>query len=217
VFSGTAGKLLPAITVEKNAFVFGRVLTKEDAAFPPFADIEAKVRTSWVAKKATELAVAKLEALRDKFGTRPDPADKNAAPFRPEVDAEKFAAAAKEAGLEVKHRDFEEHYEKIAPDKMTPAETYLRNASQLYVQKEGTVDRAGSSTDGTQAFLVRVAGVRDPDVSKMSPAEFQSISKQVADQEMVGFRTSTFQNTEYLKDRYGLDLESWHREKKAPN
>lgn len=217
VFSAPVGKILPAVTVEKNAFVLGRVIGKQDALYPPFADIEAKVRETWVGKKATELALARLEALRDKFGTRPDASDPSATPFKPEADAEKFAAVAKEAGYEVKHRDYEEHYEKIAPDKMTPAESYLRNASQLYVLREGSVDRPGQSTDGSLAFLVRVAGVRDPNASKMSPAEVQSIGKQLADQAMLTFRTGTFRNVEFLKERYGLDLESWHREKKAAN
>jgi hypothetical protein len=39
----------------------------------------------------------------------------------------------------------------------------------------------------------------------------------LADQAVLGFRTSTFRNMDFLKERYGLDLESWHREKKAPN
>jgi hypothetical protein len=217
IFSTPAGKFLPSVQVETKAFVLGRVLAKEEAAYPPFAELEPKVREAWVKKKAAELAVAKLEALRDKFGTRPDPTDASAPSFKPEADAEKFAAAAKEAGYEVKHRDYEEHYAKIVPDKMTPAEAYLRNASQLYVLKVDSVDRAGQSTDGAEAFLVRVAGVRDPDASKMSPAELQSISKQLSDQAMLTFRTSTFKNIEFLKERYGLDMESWRREKKAPN
>jgi hypothetical protein len=217
VFSGTAGKLLPAIVVEAKAFVFGRVLGKEDSKMPAFADIEAKVRESWVAKKAAEIAVARLEALRDKFGARPDPKDANAEAFKPEADAEKFAAVAKEAGYEVKHRDFEEHYERIAPEAMTPAETYLRNSSELYVLKEGTVDKAGQSSDSAFAYLVRVAGVRDPNPSKMSPAELQSISKQLGDQSALEFKTGTLTSIEYAKQRYGLDVESWHREKKPTN
>jgi hypothetical protein len=214
VFAGTAGKLLPAIVVERKAFVFGRVLAKEDAKFPPFADMEAKVQEQWVQKKGGELAVAKLEALRDKLGTRPDPADANAAPFKPEADADKFAAIAKEAGYEVKHRDFEEHYERLAPDKLTPTEQYLRNASQLYVLKEGSVDKAAATADGSTAYLVRVAGVRDPNVAKMSPAEYQSISKQVADQAVMNFRTNTLASMDFLKERYALDLDAWHHEKK---
>jgi hypothetical protein len=217
VFAATAGKLLPAIVVERKAFVFGRVLAKEDAKFPPFAEMESKVRDQWAQKKGGELAVAKLETLRDKFGARPDAADPNAAPFKPEADAEKFAAVAKEAGYEVKHRDFEEHYERIAPDKMIPAETYLRNASQLYVLKEGSIDKAAASTDGSTAYLVRVAGVRDPNPAKMSPAEYQSITKQLGDQAVANFRTSTLSSTDFLKERYGLDLDAWHREKKNAN
>ncbi len=217
VFAGTPGKLLPAIVVERKAFVFGRVLAKEDAKFPPFADMESKVREQWVQKKGGELAVAKLEALRDKFGTRPDATDANAAPFKPEADAEKFASVAKEAGYEVKHRDFEEHYERVAADKMTPAETYLRNDSALYVLKEGSVDKAGASADGSTAYLVRVAGVRDPNPAKMSPAEFQSITKQLGDQAIMNFRTNTLASTDFLKERYGLDVDAWHREKKTAN
>jgi hypothetical protein len=217
VFGGTAGKLLPAIAVETKAFVFGRVLTKDDAKFPEFADMEAKVRESWVSKKAAELAVARLEALRDKFGTRPDPNDASAPPFKPEADAEKFAAVAKEAGYEVKKRDFEEHYEKLAPEANTPAETYLRNDSQLYVLKEGSGDKAGQSPGGAYAYLVRVSGVRDPNVAKMSPAERQSIGRQLGDQAIASFRSETLNSVEFSKQHYALDIESWHREKKPAN
>ena len=215
VFSNAAGKLFPAIVVETKAFVYGRVLAREESKMPEFATIEPKVREQWVRKKAGELAVAKLEALRDKLGTRPDPNDKNAPPFKPEADAAKFAEVAKEAGLEVKKRDFEEHYEKIAPEKMTPAETYLRNASQLYVLKEGSVEKAGASADGATAYLVRVAGVRDPDVSKMSPNEVQAIGRQLSAEAVKTFEAATFANVESMKERYALDLQSWHREKKT--
>jgi hypothetical protein len=215
VFSNPVGKLLPAIVVESKAFVFGRVLAREDSKMPEFAAIEAKVRDMWIRKKASELAVAKLEALRDKLGTRPDPNDKNALPFKPEADAEKFAAVAKEAGLEIKKRDFEEHFEKIAPEKMTPAETFLRNASQLYVLKEGSVDKAAAAADASTAYLVRVAGVRDPAASKMSPNELQQIGRQLSAESVKNFESASFANIESMKERYALDLESWHREKKS--
>lgn len=204
--NGKNGEFLPAVMVDETSMGLGRASEKRDAAMPPFDQIEAKVRDSWVARRAGELAVARLEALRDAFGTRPPPDDTTAPPFRPEADAEAFAAAVRAAGLEVARDDWAERNAVAAED--GPFERFLRQRGDLYTLKEGTVAKAELAGDKDRAYLVRVAGVRDADTSKMTPADVQMLSRQIAAQAMDEFRTKTFRDQEFLEERYALKLAS---------
>lgn len=209
------GEIHPAVVVEKDAFVIVRIVEREDARMPEFSEIEARVKEDWIKKKAIDLAVAKLEALRDKLGTRPQEGDPSAALWRPEVDSDTFAKVAKEAGFEVHRRDWEERATMPkAGETPTPAQLFLRQAGALYTMKEGSVAKAEPSRDNSTAFLVRVAGVRDADVAKMTPADLETMTQQARQTASMDFQTRLFQSNEFLKEHYGVWLKSWEEEKK---
>lgn len=206
------GKLLPAIQVDEKGFAFGRVLELRAERLPEFAEIEARVATAWADKKARELTLAKLEKVRDSFGTRPDPNDPAAPPFKPEADEAKFAEVCKAAGLTVQRRDWRDRYAPPPPDE-TAAELYIRGNTNLTTQSEQTVVKPELNKDGTIAYMVRVGGLRDPDVSNMKVDEFNQAANQQVYQEQLMFVRVKLATREFLSARFDMDLLSWHPEK----
>jgi hypothetical protein len=209
----TANTYLPAIQVDEKSFVLGYVTEIQPARIPAFTEIQDAVAISWADKKARDLAVERLEKVRDAFGTRPAAGDTVSPPFAPEADAEKFAAAVKAAGFEVKVRDWRDR-QAPASGTDTPAETYLRNTTTLYTQKETSVVPAALSPDGTVAYLVRIGGLRDPDPSKISLNEFEQLARNQSYQDQFLFQRLQFGSREFLEQRFGADLKSWHKTEK---
>lgn len=209
------GKLWPAIAVDDKSFAFGRVLEAIPERVPAFAEIESQVATAWADKKARELALSKLEKLRDSFGTRPDPNDPNAPPFQPEADDAKFADVAKEAGFVVQHREWQDRF--APPPADEPAgDKYIRANMALASLREHSVAKAELNREGTVAYLVRVAGVRDPDVAKMKINELNDAVNQKTYQDLLMFNLVESGSRDFLEARYGVDLVSWHPEDKTP-
>ena len=207
------GSLHAHAVVEQNALVVVKLLERQDARMPEFAEIEAKVKEDWIKKKQGELAVAKLEALRDKLGTRPADGEPGATLWTPETDSETFAKVAREAGFEVSRRDWQERFvPQKAGEQPTAAQTFFQQAAPLYTKKEGSVVKAEPTRDGASAFLVRVAGVRDADLSRMTPLEYQSVSQEAAQTALRDFHTRVA-SREYLAKNFGLHLSSWDETK----
>jgi len=210
------GKVHPAVVVEANHLVVVRLVERELARIPDFAEIAAKVGEEWVTKKAADLALAKLEGLRDKFGTRPGENDPAALTWRPEASSEAFAAAIAEAGMKVEHRDFQERFTPLKPGETpSPLNTFLQQSMTLYTLKENTVAKAEAARDGKTAYLVRIAGVRDGDPARMTPLEYESFSQQAVTQGMQEFGTRLTGTREYMKQRFKLHLSSWDEEQPA--
>lgn len=207
----SAGKMFAAIQVDEKAFVFGRVLTATPARLPEFADIQDRVTQAWADKKAKELALARLEKVRDAFGTRPDPTDVNAPPFLPTADEAKFKEAVKAAGYDVRRRDWMERNAPPPADE-TAGDLYVRTNPSLYTQKENTVLKAELNREGTTAFLVRVGGLRDADVSKMSPADLDQLTREQTFRDQLMFVRVESGSREFLQKHFGMDLFSWHPE-----
>ncbi len=212
------GKLWPAITVDEKSFTIGRTLEYKPEVVPPFSEIASRVESAWADKKAKELALARLEKLRDNFGTRPDPANPAAPPFTPEADETKFADAVKAAGFIVQRRDWRDRFTPPPPAGEEPAgDAYIRMNPTLATMRETTVAKAELNRDGTVAYLVRVGGVRDPSIEKMKVSEFQDASAQQSFQELAMFIRMKVGSREFLEQRFGVDLLSWHPEKNAKN
>lgn len=207
-----AGKFPVTVSVDEKALVVGRVTAKEEPRTPEFSELREKVREEWITNKMGELALARLESVRDKLGTRPDSSDPAAATFAPEADHDKFAQAAADLGLQVQVFDFMERAKN--PGK-TPAESYLRMASPLYVTKENTVPKAELARDGKNAYLVRIAGLRDADLAKMTPAEMNAFAQQSEQEAIRAFRGRTFTSREFMREQYDLHLKSWDKESEA--
>lgn len=207
------GKFYPAVSVDEKALVVGRTLAKEDPRMPAFAELKPKITDEWLRQRMSELAISKLEDVRKKLGTWPDASDPAYVTFVPEVDAETFASVVGEAGYQVQHQDYKERA-KLPAD--TSSGMYLRGAGPLYSSKVSSVPRPEIARDGKNAYLVRIAGLRDADTSSMSPAEFQSLGGQAVRESLTDFRNRNFMSTEFLKERYAVHLRSWDTPPAAP-
>jgi hypothetical protein len=202
--------LFAAIQVDEKAFVYGRVLESIPAKMPEFSAIEASVTDKWADQKARELAVAKLADIKKSFV--PASTDATAAPAPAEADAAKFKEVVEAAGLTVQHRDWMERAAPMGSDEK-PGELYIRSTPILYTQPENRVVDPALNREGTMAYLVRVGGVRDPDVAKMKPVDLASASREAVQSEQRAFSGELF-SRDSLQARYHLDLQSWHDEKK---
>jgi hypothetical protein len=139
------GKFFPAITVDDKAFTFGRPLEIKAEIVPEFSEIASRVESAWADKKAKELAVARLEKLRDSFGTRPDPADAAALPFKAEADEAKFTEVAKAAGFVVQRRDWRDRFTPPPPAGEEPA------GRRVHPHESGPRDAARNDRDAGRA------------------------------------------------------------------
>ncbi len=217
-FSPTAqpGKVLDAVVDPKGIFV-GRVIEKQDSRMPAFEEFEGKVRDGWIAKKKGELAVAKLESLRAKFPAAPEAPDETAKPTPPkeppvvEPDAQKFKAAATELGLDVKTEDWFDVGSSFKNGMPTPFTLYQRQAAQGLGETIGAIAKPSLSADKSTAWIARIAASRDPDASKITPQDYQTAQQIAAFQARSDLFAKTFGSDDYLKQRYGLELEAWRR------
>lgn len=204
-------KLLPEVFIDSKGLFIGRLIGKEANRIPEFAEFENKVREAWIKRKKSDLAQAKLEALASKFPEEPDP-------YTPEVkvhiepDGAKFQAAATELGLEVKTQDWFDATEVPEPGQNTPFRQFVRAAASRYGKTLGTLSPPALSFDQTSAWMSRVAAQRDPDVATMTPLEYQSAKSLATFEARNNFLKNTFLSDDFLKERYGLDLEIWRRQ-----
>jgi hypothetical protein len=201
-----AGKFYPNVIVDETGFTIVQVSVKEDPAMPTFEQLADKLRDELWQKRAKDFAVARLEALRDQFGTRPPtPAagEPPAPPYMPEVEEAKFYEVARAAGLDPQLRDFKERMLPMGAEAPAPIDLYARTQPALYSAKVNTALPAGSDFEGKHAFLVRVRGARDPDPARMKANEFASVSAGLQSAGESEFRLKSF-SLNALQVRFGL-------------
>jgi len=204
------GQFLSDVVVDPKGIYVGRLLAREDSRMQEFDEIQDAVRAGWVKKKKSDLGIAKLEELRAKFSTVPDPADETKTiPVEP--DAEKFAAAAKELGLEVqKHEGFDAGAQ-VKPG-VTPVELFMRRFVNRRKDTAGAIAEPEVSSDKTVAWTARLGESRDPDVSRMTPLEYENEASMASYESRSDFLQANFFSDEALKQRYALDLEFWRKQ-----
>lgn len=201
-----AGKFYPSVIVDETGFTVVQLTQKQEPAMPAFEEIAGKLREEMQKKRAKDFAVARLEALRDQFGTRPPAAAAGQPPpppFLPEVEEAKFYEVARSAGLEAKLRDYKERIGSLAAELPAPIELYARTQPQLYNSKAGTVLAAGADFEGKNAFLIRVRGSRDPDPARMKANEFALVTSTLKQAAATEFRLKNF-SLNALQTRVGL-------------
>jgi hypothetical protein len=214
-------KLLPEVIVDAKGIFAGRLLKKEDSRMPAFEEFQDKVQEGWIKKKKGELALAKLEALRAKFPATPGAADPAAGTPDPstdpanapvvETDGEKFKAAAKELGLEVKTGDWFDAGAGMRNGLPTPVALYERQAAQIYGATPGAIAKPSLSADKSNGWIVRIAGSREPDASKLTPQDYETARQFAVYESRSELFQKTFGSDDYLKQHFGLELESWRR------
>lgn len=212
---GEVKRFLPDVVVDAKAILVGRVLALQDARLPAYEEIRDKVRDAWAKKKAGEIALAKLEALHATFPMEADPFDP-ATQVAVEPDGEKFAAAAKQAELELKTFADLDPRTKPRVDQRGPLDLFLRRIAARYgIIKVGVISKPELSPDRASAWMARIASKREGDSSRMAAGDLQSMSEQAARQARFDFVNSTFRSPEFMKARYGLDLAIWRKEPDA--
>jgi hypothetical protein len=199
-----AGKLFPKVIVDDGGFTIVQVYDKRDAAMPPFEELADKLREEMFQKRARDFAVARLEVLRNKFGTRPEQeAGKPAPVWLPEVEEAKFYEVLKDAGMEVKLRDFKERMPPMTGEPPQAVDLFARTQAGLYTSKPGTVLPATSDFEGKNAYLMRARGGRDPDSARMKGNEFTSVANSLQQAGMNEAHQRLF-SLNALQTRFGL-------------
>jgi hypothetical protein len=209
--TGETGKLLPDVLVDAKALIVGRVLEKQAAHMPEFAEFQDKAHDYWIKKKRSDLAVAKLELLRAKLPSQTDPKDPAHA-MAVEPDSARWQAAAQELGLEVKAQDWFDAGASLRQGQATPVILFLRQVVQAQGDVAGAVSKPELSTDKSKAWLARVVASRDPNPDQMNPLEYQNAQQLTAYESHQKFYENTFGSNDYMKQRFGLELEAWRRE-----
>ena len=192
--------------VGETTLAIGRPLDKVEEREPQFAEIRDQIAERWTEEHAAELASEKLDALRDEFGERPEPPQ----PFRPEATAEKFNEVATAAGFTVEVREWQDRFER--PDEPTPAQEFFMASSNLFTLREDAVAEPGYDSGKTLAFMARIDGIRDPEVTNLDLNEVQSLQQSAMQEGLTGFGTRVFNSRAFMQERYGLWLELWGQE-----
>ncbi len=205
----------PSIVVDAKGFVMGRVTQRIPPSLPDYSEVADAVLAGWAREHAKTLAIEKLEKVRDALGTRPDPTDTNAPPFRPEVDRDAFLKAVVDAGLKADRREWAEINVPVAPDAGADVQ-YFRQNPAIFTNKIGAVPKAELDRMGANAFLVRLDGVRDPDSSKITAKDMQTIGQAMTSQERNSFVQSGMLSRDALVKQYGLAMSRWEKDPAAP-
>ncbi|MFN0007978.1 MAG: hypothetical protein ACKVXR_08740 [Planctomycetota bacterium] len=203
-------KLLPEVLIDANGIFIGRLIGKEASRLPEFPEFQDKVREAWLKMTKFEFAKAKLESFVSKFPEETDP-NTPTLKIHMEPDGEKFHAAAKEAGLEVKTQDWFDASVVPDPSDTAPFRRFVRSTALRYGKTLGTISPPTNSSDSTAAWVSRVAGKRDPDPAGLSPLDYESARSLAAYDARESFLKSTFYSEDFMKQQYALDLESWRR------
>jgi|GEM_PF-819102 len=209
-FFGTVGRNRPGdlatrVAIEEGALVVGKVVEVFEPEVKAFADVRDEVVEAWVDERTPQLAVERLEAVRDAFGVRPIEGD-----FETTASAEDFRAACEAAGFEVQQRGYDRQYPRGQDRDVAPseAENYLRSRTTLFGLDLDTVVAAEASRDGKAAYLVRVSGRRDGDPAEMTPLEAQSALTQLRGTAQREFFLQTFSDPDWVRREHNMRLSS---------
>lgn len=211
IVRGQTGQMSRRITVESDAFVISRVTERVEPALPEFSELRERVTEEWIKKKMGEVAVLRLEQVRDMLGNRP--VDPNEA-WELVVDSEKFGQAAVERGFQPQRREYmgrQESRTATGTEKEGEAalavRDYIFRNTQLYQLEVGQVAQPGLAGKDNYACLVRLEGVRDADIkAKLTPADVDSIEIRLGEQSSVEFLESTYSSNDWFKNVMGLQI-----------
>ncbi len=199
------GSYSSRVAVEEDGLVVTQVIEVREPELPVFPEIRDEVATKWAEERAPQLATEKLELIRDAFGERPEEGE-----FEVSATAEEFKAAVEAAGLAVEERGYDRQFPKSKgpDDKPTQAEFFIRAKSILFSLDEGVVIAAEATRDGQAAYLVRVAGKREGDVTSMTPQEAADITNQMRTTANSTYFASTFGDSNWVMENFNVYLAS---------
>jgi hypothetical protein len=200
-----AGKLYSKVIVDEGGFTIVQVYDKREPVMPPFEELADKLREEMWQKRGKDFAIARLEVLRNQFGTRPETEPGKPAPvWLPEVEEAQFYEVLKNAGFPAQLRDFKERMPPMtAGEPPAAVDLFARTQAALYTSKPGTVLPAVSDFEGKNAYLMRTRGARDPDLARMKANEFSSASSSLQQAGMNEAHQRLF-SLNALQTRFGL-------------
>lgn len=211
IVRGGKGVMSNRIVVDRSQLVLSRVIDRVESSLPEFSEIQEQVAEEWVKEKMSNVAVLRLEQVRDVLGNRPVDSTEE---WVLTVDTEKFGEAAVNRGFEPRRRDYMRRDESRTTP-LTDADgelekaviEYLFRSSPLYQLEDGQIAPAAANPQGTYAFLVRLEGTRDADIAtKLDPADVESAETRLSQEARMDFLTSSFASTEWFKDEMGLTI-----------
>ena len=210
------GAWLPRVVLEERSMIVGRIKEKRAGAEPPIDEMRDALLDEWVKDRSKEVAVEKLEALRDAFGDRPA---EEGADFLPTATSEEFAAAVTGAGFEVQQRDYLERLEIPGDDfdAASPADLHIRGNMTYHGLEAGQVPAAVANAQGDTAFLVRLVDSRPAPMSEIKPAELMRLRQTVVGEARSGLEERAFSpDSPFVRDRYKLTLYDDDDDETAP-
>lgn len=230
---GVPESFLQRVVAEENGLVIGRVNEKTEREEPEFATIRDTIAERWVDDNAIDVAVERLEALRDSFGERPedDGSDDEVAtgdnepeaPWAPVATAEALAAAAAQLSaeleldppLEVQTRGplGRREYPNDDVAAATPADRAIVTGANYYELEPGQVAPAAADPTRKVALLVQFVGQEDPSPSTMKATELLQARQALIGETFEKFEAEVLHpKSDWFKNRYKLDLRSWRQD-----
>lgn len=226
---GVPEAFLQRVVAEENGLVIGRVNSKTEREEPEFATIRDTIAERWVDDNAIDVAVERLEALRDGFGDRPadegaeeveDAGAETEAPWAPVVTAEALAIAATQLstdlGLEIPlvvqtrgplgRREYPNDDVAAA----SAADRAIVTTAGLYELEAGQVAAAMADPTRKTALLVQFVAEEAPSPDSMKAVELLQARQSVNTESFQEFENNVLNpSSDWFKDRYQLDLRSW--------
>lgn len=211
IVRGGKGVMSSRIVVDSKALVLSRVIDRVEKSLPEFAEIEQRVSEDWVKEQMSTIATLRLEQVRDILGNRPVDQTET---WVLTVDSEKFGEAAVNRGFEPRRRDYLRRDEsRTVPltdddgEMERAVRDYLAKANSLYQLEDGQVAPAEANTQGTYAFLVRLDGTRDPDLTqKLDPGAVEAAEARLGQAARQDFLMSSYASLEWYRSQMGLVL-----------
>jgi hypothetical protein len=195
-----AGKLLGNVVTTDKALVVAQSLEKRSAELPPFAELREQVVARWIEKRASEVALTKLKALRANFL----PATPTAEAAQANASAQAFADAAKAAGLAVGRRDGHDFNVAIDAADRSDLSLFLRTRRDLLASAAGDVLEPAANASGAKIYLLRLEAKRAKDLAKMTPSDLQALEQSAKSEQARVLRDNLF-SLEGLMKTYSIE------------
>ncbi len=209
LFFAQPKRFVKQVQIKDDALVLGRQVEKSPGVEKPIDELRDQLQTAWAAERSAQIAVEKLEAVRDVLGTRP--AADSSEVFLPTVDRETFTAAAEAAGFVVVQRPFLRRFSLPNDDfdAATQADHHIRTSQTVHALEEGQVPAAEKNAEGTHAILVRVAGERTLSIDEMKPGDLERLRQQAIQESKESFQRRYLRgDSPEVRLRYQLMLRS---------
>ena len=210
LFQTNPGELSYSVVARGNALSIVRVSESVESSMPPFAEIRDQVADLWVEDRVQTLAVERLDAVREGFGTEPLDGESDHEEIEGEdhdhhfATAETFADAIAGLGLSVQTRAWLDKGLGVPtdPNLDDDTNTFFRTQRQILGMQDGEVSTPLYEPTAKRVYLVRLADRRPVPLDRMSPQLYDALKQQASMQITADFLQEP--SDEFLEEEYGL-------------